>query len=877
MKNPENNNEQIQDVLHVSGMYKNWFLDYASYVILERSVPLLEDGLKPVQRRILHSLKELEDGRFHKVANVIGHTMKYHPHGDASIADAMVQIGQKDLLLDLQGNWGNTLTGDRAAAPRYIEVKLSKFALDVVYNPKITQWNASYDGRGKEPISLPVKFPLLLAQGVEGIAVGLSTKILPHNFIELIDASIKILNGVKPRIFPDFSTGGMADFSAYNDGKRGGKVRVRAKIETQDKKTLKITELPFSTTTTSLINSIIRANEKGKIKIKKIEDNTSENVEILIHLPAGISPDNTIDALYSFSDCEVTISPLGCVIENDTPRFLGVSEMLQVSTEHTLQLLQAELQINLDELNEKWHFSSLEKIFIEKRIYRDIEECESWESVIETIHAGLKPYLKLLLRKVTDEDVVRLTEIKIKRISKFDSLKADEDIIKLQEQIDQIKYHLDNLTPYAIDYFKNLKKKYGPKRERKTEIRTFDNIIAAKVVAKNQKLFINREEGFVGTAMRKDEFVCDCSDIDDIIIFRKDGKMIVTKVDKKTFVGKDIIHVALFKKKDERTTYNMIYKDSSTGKSFMKRFHVTSITRNKEYLLTKGKKSEVLYFTANPNGEAEIVTIHLRALQKLKKLRFDISFSDLSIKGRSAGGNLVTKQPIKRIDLKENGVSTLSARKIWFDESIMRLNVDGVGRFLGEFQADDKILTVNQNGTYQLVSFELSSRFSDEMIIIEKWKQKNPLSVIYYDHLKKTFLVKRFLIEYSDKIVPFIPQEEKSVLELVTSNLSPIAEVVYKKEKGKERSIEQIELAKFITVKGITAQGNKLTNKKVNKINLLLTEKNKHKEVELINEEPIKSSDNLADSEGVTDLKENDSNKIIIDEDSSDNQFRLEL
>ena len=548
------------------------FLDYASYVILERSVPLLEDGLKPVQRRILHSLKELEDGRFHKVANVIGHTMKYHPHGDASIADAMVQIGQKDLLLDLQGNWGNTLTGDRAAAPRYIEVKLSKFALDVVYNPKITQWNASYDGRGKEPISLPVKFPLLLAQGVEGIAVGLSTKILPHNFIELIDASIKILNGVKPRIFPDFSTGGMADFSAYNDGKRGGKVRVRAKIETQDKKTLKISELPFSSTTTSLINSIIRANEKGKIKVKKIEDNTSENVEILIHLPTGISPDKTIDALYSFTDCEVSISPLGCVIENDTPRFLGVSEMLQVSTEHTLQLLQAELQINLDELNEKWHFSSLEKIFIEERIYRDIEECESWESVIETIHTGLKPYLKLLLRKVTDEDVVRLTEIKIKRISKFDSLKANEDIIKLQEQINQIKYHLDNLTPYAIDYFKNLKKKYGPKRERKTEIRTFDNIIAAKVVAKNQKLFINREEGFVGTAMKKDEFVCNCSDIDDIIIFRKDGKMIVTKVDKKTFVGKDIIHVAIFKKKDERTTYNMIYKDSSTGNSFYETF-----------------------------------------------------------------------------------------------------------------------------------------------------------------------------------------------------------------------------------------------------------------------------------------------------------------
>ena len=711
--------------------------------------------------------------------------MKYHPHGDASIGDAMVQIGQKDLLLDMQGNWGNTLTGDRAAASRYIEVRLSKFALDVVYNPKITEWNASYDGRGKEPVSLPIKFPLLLAQGVEGIAVGLSTKILPHNFIELLDASIKVLKGVKPRIVPDFPTGGMADFSAYNDGKRGGKVRVRAKISIEDKKTLKITELPFATNTTSLINSIIKANDKGKIKIKKIEDNTSENVEILVHLPVGISPDKTIDALYSFTDCEVSISPIGCVIEEDKPRFIGVSEMLQVSTQHTLDLLKAELEVNLKELQEKWHFASLEKIFIENRIYRDIEECETWESVLEAIHKGLQPHIKHLLREVTDDDVVRLTEIKIKRISKFDLIKADENILCLEGQIDEIKHHLNNLVDYAIDYFKNIKKKYGKGRERKTEIKTFDNIIAAKVVAKNQKLYVNREEGFIGTAMRKDEFICECSDIDDVIIFRKDGKMMVTKVEKKTFVGKDILHVAIFKKKDERTTYNMIYKDTGSGKSFMKRFHVTSVTRDKEYELAKGSKPQVVYFTANPNGEAEIVTVHLRALQKLKKLRFDIDFSDLTIKGRGSGGNLVSKNPIKRVELKEGGVSTLSARKIWYDDKVMRLNVDGIGTFLGEFQADDKILIVRQDGTCQLISFDLSTRFTDEMVIIEKWKKKHPISAIYYDGEKERYFVKRFLLEPTEKVVSFISENVKTYLELVTTDQFPMVEVIYKKEKGK--------------------------------------------------------------------------------------------
>ena len=880
-ENLEQKTDQIQDVLHVSGMYKNWFLDYASYVILERSVPLIEDGLKPVQRRILHSLKELDDGRYHKVANVIGHTMKYHPHGDASIGDAMVQIGQKELLLDMQGNWGNLLTGDRAAAPRYIEVRLSKFALDVVYNPKITEWNASYDGRGKEPVSLPIKFPLLLAQGVEGIAVGLSTKILPHNFIELIDASIKVLKGVKPRIVPDFPTGGMADFSSYNDGKRGGKVRVRAKISIEDKKTLKITELPFSTTTPSLINSIIKANDKGKIKIKKIEDNTSENVEILVYLPTGISPDKTIDALYSFTDCEVSISPLGCVIEEDKPRFIGVSEMLQVSTQHTLDLLKAELEVNLKELQEKWHFSSLEKIFIENRIYRDIEECETWESVLEAIHNGVKPYIKHLLRDVTDEDVIRLTEIKIKRISKFDSIKADEDIVKLEGQIDEIKHHLNNLVDYAVDYFKNIKKKYGKDKGRKTEIKTFDNIVAAKVVAKNQKLYVNREEGFIGTTMRKDEFVCECSDIDDIIIFRKNGKMMVTKVEKKTFVGKDILHVAIFKKKDERTTYNMIYKDSGSGKSFIKRFHVTSVTRDKEYQLAKGIKPQVLYFTVNPNGEAEVVTVHLRALQKLKKLRFDVDFSELAIKGRGAGGNLVTKNPIKRIELKEGAVSTLSARKIWYDDKVMRLNVDSIGIFLGDFQADDKILIVRQDGTYQLIGFELSRRFTDDMIVIEKWEKEHPISAIYYDGAKDRYFVKRFLVEYSEKVICFISENEKSHLELVSTDQFPMAEVVYKKEKGKDRKVEEINLSEFIAIKGISAQGNKLTNDKINEINLLkplseiAVEKEEAQEITeaVINEKQEKT---VIKNQNKNKERE-ESNKIVIDENSTDNQFKLEL
>lgn len=699
----EHNDEPQETITRVTGMYKDWFLDYASYVILERAVPAIEDGFKPVQRRIMHSMKDLDDGRYNKVANIVGHTMQYHPHGDASIADAMVQIGQKDLLIDTQGNWGNILTGDSAAASRYIEARLSKFALDVVYNPKITEWQASYDGRRKEPVNLPVMFPLLLAQGGEGIAVGLSTKILPHNFIELIDASIKHLQGKRFTILPDFPTAGIADFSNYNDGNRGGKVRVRAKISQLDKNTLVITELPFGTTTSSLIDSILKANDKGKIKVKKIEDNTAAEVEILVHLPSGLSPDKTIDALYAFTSCESSISPLGCVIEDNKPLFIGVSEMLRRSTDNTVQLLKQELEIKLGELEEQWHFASLERIFIENRIYRDIEEEETWEGVIAAIDKGLQPHIKHLKRAITEDDIVRLTEIRIKRISKFDIDKAQQKIDALEAQIAEVKHHLAHLIDYAIAYFTRLKKEYGEGRERKTEIRTFDDVDATKVVIRNTKLYVNREEGFIGTSLRRDEYVCDCSDIDDIIVFTKEGKMMVTKVDTKTFIGKDIIHVAVFKKKDKRTIYNMIYRDGKKGPSYIKRFAVTSITRDREYDLTNGNKgSFILYFSANPNGEAEVVTINLRQAGSIKKLKWDIDFADILIKGRASKGNLVTKYPVKRVELKEKGVSTLKPRKIWFDDTVQRLNVDGRGELIGEFRGEDKLLIINQSGIVKL-------------------------------------------------------------------------------------------------------------------------------------------------------------------------------
>ncbi len=835
--------ENTETITKVTGMFKEWFLDYASYVILERAVPAINDGLKPVQRRIMHSMKDLDDGRYNKVANIVGHTMQYHPHGDASIADAMVQIGQKELLIDMQGNWGNILTGDRAAASRYIEARLSKFALEVVFNPKTTEWKASYDGRRKEPVDLPVKFPLLLAQGAEGIAVGLSTKILPHNFIELIDASIKYLKGRSFKIVPDFLTGGIADFTNYNDGKRGGKVRVRAKIAQQDKKTLVITEIPFSTTTSSLIDSILKANDKGKIKIKKIEDNTAANVEILVHLPAGISPDKTIDALYAFTNCEVSISPLSCIIENNTPIFIGVSQMLKHSTDLTVELLKRELEIQLNELEEQWHFSSLERIFIENRIYRDIEEEETWEGVITAIDKGLQPYIKHLKRAITEEDIVRLTEIRIKKISKFDIDKAKQHIESLEDKIAVVKAHLADLINFAIDYFKNLKTTYGKGKERKTEIRIFDDIVATKVVMRNTKLYVNREEGFVGTSLKRDEYVTDCADIDDVIVFRADGKMMVTKVASKTFVGKDIIHIAVFKKKDKRTVYNMMYKDGKSGPSYMKRFYVTGITRDKEYDLTNGSKgSKVLYFSANPNGEAEVVTINLRNVGSVKKLKWDIDFTDLAVKGRGVRGNTITKFPIRKVEFKTAGVSTLKPRKIWFDDAVQRLNVDGRGELLGEFKAEDKLLIVTQSGKVKAVKPDVSSHFDGDMIVLEKWHPKKPISALYFDGEKEKYYIKRFLIETTDKEEIFISEHPKSQLKIVVTDYRPMIEVVFSK-----RSLEnkEINLEEFISVKGIKAQGNQLTSEKIKQVNLLTPlpfdepEAPKVEEVEVVDEEVI--------------------------------------
>ena len=850
-------NSDAASITRVSGMYQDYFLDYASYVILERAIPALEDGFKPVQRRILHSMFLMEDGRYHKVANVIGQTMRFHPHGDASIGDALVQLGQKELLIDTQGNWGNTLTGDSAAAPRYIEARLSKFALEVVFSPKVTHWQGSYDGRADEPIHLPVKFPMLLAQGVEGIAVGLSTRILPHNFNELIDASIKILRGKKAEVFPDFLTGGIADFTQYNDGVRGSRIRVRAKIQQVEKKALIITEIPFGTTTQSLIDSIIKANDKGKIKIKKIEDNTAENVEIAIQLPPGISPDKTIDALYAFTDCEVSIAPLCCVIVNDNPEFIGVSEALERSTHHTLDLLKRELEIKLSELQEQWHFASLERIFIENRIYRDIEEAETWEEVLSFIHKGLAPHIQNLIREVTDEDVTKLTEIRIKRISKFDSDKANDRILDLEGKIAEVKHSLDNIVDFAVEYFKELKKKYGAGRERRTEIRIFDDIVATKVAIANTKLYVNREEGFIGNGLKKDEFVCDCSDIDDIIVIRKDGKMMVTKIAAKTFVGTDILHVGVFKRDDKRTIYNMIYMDGKTKVSYMKRFGVTSITRDKEYDLgSAAKGSQVLYLSVNPNGEAEVVTVHLRLLQKLKKPKFDIDFAELAIKGRQSKGNIVTKFQIKKIDMREKGISTLAARKVWFDDTVQRLNADARGTLLGSFKGDDKILTVYQNGQYRLSNFDLANHFDEGLVLIEKWKPEQPLSAIYWDSSKDRYYVKRFLLDDVEKRESFISDSSGSRLELITTGNKPVIQVLYKKVKGVERESEEIDIEEFIAVKGWKAQGNQLTAYPVKEINLVATEEEVEEveEVEEIEEnedvdiEPRKNNDD--DKEG---------------------------
>ncbi|MDA8763760.1 DNA gyrase/topoisomerase IV subunit A [Flavobacteriaceae bacterium] len=846
-KLPDNINEE-DTLVKVTGMYKDWFLDYASYVILERAVPSIYDGLKPVQRRILHSMKDLDDGRYNKVANIVGHTMQYHPHGDASIADAMVQIGQKELLIDTQGNWGNILTGDRAAASRYIEARLSKFALEVVFSPKVTQWQLSYDGRKKEPVDLPVKFPLLLAQGAEGIAVGLSTKVLPHNFVELLNASILHLKGKKFKLYPDFQTGGIIDIQAYNDGNRGGKVRVRAKISQLDKNTLVINEIPHGTTTSGLIDNILKANEKGKIKVKKIEDNTAANVEIVIHLPTGISPDKTIDALYAFTDCESSISPLGCVIIDNKPHFIGVSEMLTLSSDHTLSLLKKELEVQLEELESQWHHASLERIFIENRIYRDIEEENTWEGVLEAIRKGLEPHVSILKRAIVEEDLVKLTEIRIKRISKFDIDKAQQKIEALEGEIAEVKNHLVHLVDYAINYFKHLIKTYGKGRERKSEIRIFDDVDARKVVVRNQKLYLNREEGFIGTSLKKDEYLCDCSDIDDIIVFTREGKMQVVRVDSKVFVGKDIIHAAIFKKNDTRSIYNMIYKDGKKS-AFIKRFAVKGITRDKVYEMTQGSPgSNVLYFSANPNGEAEVVTILLRNTGKVKKLKWDLDFADLQIKGRGVRGNTVTKYNILRVELKEKGVSTLKPRKIWFDPTIKRLNTDERGELLGAFKGEDKILLINKDGDAKVVIPEMTLHFDEKLICIEKWKPNKPITSVYFDTEKQRYFIKRFLIESESKEDRFI--KEGGELIFLNTDWRPLITVNFAKPRDKD-SIPPLEInaEEFIAVKGFKALGNQLTQHKVKNIELkesLPYEEEDEKsveEIEVNDQEELKGDD----------------------------------
>ncbi len=822
------------DILSLTGMYREYFLDYASYVILERAVPAVEDGFKPVQRRILHAMKEMDDGRFHKVANIIGQTMQYHPHGDAAIGDALVKLGQKGLLIDTQGNWGDPRTGDRAAAPRYIEARLTKFALEVAFNPDTTEWQLSYDGRKREPVHLPMKFPLLLAMGAEGIAVGLSTKILPHNFVELIKASIAMLKGRRMKLLPDFPTGGLMDASAYNDGKRGGKVRIRARMHAPDKKTIVITELPYGVTTTALIDSIVKANEKGTIKIKRVVDNTAKNVEVVVELQPGTSPDLTIDALYAFTSCEVSVSPNACVILDNKPRFLSVTELLKYSTEATKELLRRELEIKKRALQEKLHFASLEKIFIQERIYRDIETCETWEQVLDVIRAGLSKYVVTpsekpkksdkrlrLLRDITEEDIIRLTEIKIKRISKYNIFKADERIKALEDELRQTQHDLDHLTDFAIAYFEKILEKYGKGRERKTEITTFDSIERTQVVAANAKLYVNRKDGFVGKSMRRDEFVTDCSDLDDIIVFRKDGKMVVTRIADKTFVGKDIIHVAVWKKGDERTTYNMLYTDGKDGKTRAKRFHVTAVTRDKEYDLTKGNpRSKVVYFSANPNGEAEIVNIQLSPHCKARIKSFDFGFDDIEIKGRGAQGNIVTKYPVRKVTIKAEGQSSLGAISIWYDDTTGRLNTDKRGIKLGDFDTGELILHIMKDGTYRLTNFDLTNRYDiNNTLIVEKFDPFGVVNAIYFDGHKGWTMVKRFQIETTtlNQTYKFITDHPKSKLLFVATGEDVI---VSYKLRAKNKTLEgRINLSDFMGVKGWKAVGNKLSDRKLIKVN----------------------------------------------------------
>ena len=809
-------------VQSIPGMFQNWFLDYASYVILERAVPEITDGLKPVQRRILHALHELEDGRYNKVANVVGHTMQYHPHGDSSIGDALVQLGQKNLLIDCQGNWGNILTGDSAAAPRYIEARLSPFALDVVYNPKTTLWKPSYDGRHQEPIALPVKFPLLLAQGVMGIAVGLNTEVLPHNFVELLQASIDILNDEDFTIYPDFQTGGLMDVSAYQDGKRGGKVRIRSRISQLDKKTLVIEDIPYGQTTEKVIESIMEADEKGKIKILKIEDNTAENVEIVVHLKPGVSPDVTIDALYAFTDCEVSVSPNACVIKDGMPAFMDVKEILRFSTFNTVELLKQELKIRQEELENDWHYTSLEKIFFEERLYRELEkDAKKWEDLLKGIEKAFAPYAKRLRRAVTKEDIVKLTEKPVRKISKFDVKKADLHLKDLEAEMKEVSHKLKHITQTAIEYFEHILEKYGKGRERKTEIRKFEVIQAARVAASNQKLYVNREEGFVGTGMKKDEYVCECSDLDDIIVFRQDGCFMVVKAADKVFVGKDILYVSVFTRNDERTIYNMAYHDGKSGFAYVKRFAIGGVTRDKEYLLTQGTPgTKLLYFTANPNGEAEVVKVYLKPKPKLKKLQFEFDFKTLAVKGRGSMGNILSRNPVKKVMLAEEGVSTLGARRIWYDEVVKRLNAEERGLLLGEFKGDDRILTLMENGAYKLTSFDLNLHFEEDMTYIGKYYPDRIITAVYVEPKTNLWYIKRFYVEMSDKRVPFVDEDARCCA--MSTDYFPRLLVTYAPDaKGKVPTPEEIDVAEFIAVKGFKAKGKRLSNKEIESVQWL--------------------------------------------------------
>ncbi len=841
------NKKELHHVIYLSSMYQNWFLDYASYVILERAVPYVNDGLKPVQRRILHAMKQMDDGRYTKVANIIGQTMMYHPHGDASIGDALVQLGQKELLIDMQGNWGNILTGDGAAAPRYIEARLSKFALEILFNAKTTKWQLSYDGRNREPVTLPVKFPLLVAQGVEGIAVGLASKILPHNFNEILDACVAYLKEENFELYPDFPTGGYIDISKYNDGLRGGAVKIRAKIEKQDNKTLVITDIPFGRTTSSLIESIVKANEKGKIKVKKIDDNTAQNVEIVIQLMPGISSDKTIDALYAFTDCEVSISPNACIVEDDKPGFITITEILKKSVDKTVELLKLELEIKKSELEEQWHFASLEKIFIEERIYKDkaFENSANMDEAVSHIDMRLEPFKPKFNREITREDILKLMEIKMGRILKFNTDKANEFIQSIEDEILEVINNINHIIPYSINWFTHLKTKYGKGRERKTEIRSFENIEAAKVIVANEKLYIDREEGFIGTGLKKAEYVCDCSDIDEIIVFRKDGTYFVAKVSEKAFIGKNILHAAIFKRNDTRTIYNLVYRDGKAGATYMKRFSVTGVTRDKEYNMTMGTDgSRILYFSANANGEAEVLRILLKPRPKLKKLVDEIDMAQLAIKGRQSMGNLVTKNEVHKITLKEKGLSTLGGRKIWFDEDVLRLNADSRGKYLGEFSGDDKILVIDKNGSYQLYSYDLENHFEKDFLSIEKFNGRKTASAVYFDAEQNYYYLKRFQVEDNgNKSCRFIGEHPDNKLINLTWESHPRYEIEFEGGKA-DRENEIVDATEFIGIKSYKAKGKRLTTfpiKEIHEIEPIIREEEQEveEEIELINDIPF--------------------------------------